>query len=52
LLEGMKVNLRVVEKEDLSSLAEWLNNPDFFNYAPFPQRSRAELEKQYGSLSF
>jgi RimJ/RimL family protein N-acetyltransferase len=42
--------LRVAEKGDLSLIAEWLNNPEFFNYAPFPQRSRAELERQYDSL--
>jgi 2-C-methyl-D-erythritol 4-phosphate cytidylyltransferase len=29
LLEGRKVNLRVVEKEDLPLLQEWWNNPDF-----------------------
>jgi RimJ/RimL family protein N-acetyltransferase len=39
-----------VEKEDLPLVAEWLNNPEFFNHAPFPQRSRAELEKQYDNL--
>jgi RimJ/RimL family protein N-acetyltransferase len=50
LLEGKNVNLRIVEKEDLTLVAEWLNNPEFFNYAPFPQRSRAELEKQFDSL--
>jgi aminoglycoside 6'-N-acetyltransferase len=50
LLEGNNVNLRVVEKGDLPLIAEWLNNPLFFNYAPFPQRSRAELERQYDSL--
>jgi ribosomal-protein-alanine N-acetyltransferase len=50
LLEGRNVNLRVVEKEDLPSIADWLNNPEFFNYAPFPQRSRAELEKQHDNL--
>jgi RimJ/RimL family protein N-acetyltransferase len=50
LLEGKNVNLRVVEKEDLPLMAEWLNDPEFFNYAPFPQRSRAEVEKQYDSL--
>jgi RimJ/RimL family protein N-acetyltransferase len=49
LLEGRNVNLRVVEKEDLPSIADWLNNPEFFNYAPFPRRSKAELEKQYDS---
>jgi ribosomal-protein-alanine N-acetyltransferase len=50
LLEGKTVNLRVVEKEDLPLVAEWLGNPGFFNHAPFPQRSRAELEKQYDNL--
>jgi RimJ/RimL family protein N-acetyltransferase len=51
LLEGKTVNLRVAEREDLPLIAEWLNNPEFFNYAPFPQRSRAEFEKQYDNLS-
>jgi RimJ/RimL family protein N-acetyltransferase len=50
LLEGNNVSLRVAEKGDLPLIAEWLNNPEFFNYAPFPQRSRAELERQYDSL--
>jgi RimJ/RimL family protein N-acetyltransferase len=44
------VNLRVVEKEDLLLVAEWLDSPGFFNYAPFPQRSIAEFEKQYDNL--
>lgn len=50
MLEGKNVNLRVAEKGDLPLIAEWLNNHEFFNYAPFPQKSRAELEIQYGSL--
>jgi RimJ/RimL family protein N-acetyltransferase len=50
LLEGRNVNLRVAEKDDLPLIAEWLNNHEFFNYAPFPQKSRAELERQYDSL--
>ena len=50
LLEGKNVNLRVAEKEDLPLLAEWLRNPNFFNHAPFPQKSKAELEKQYDTL--
>jgi RimJ/RimL family protein N-acetyltransferase len=51
LLEGKNVNLRVAEKEDLPLIAEWLNNPDFFSYAPFPQRSKAELANQYDKLT-
>jgi ribosomal-protein-alanine N-acetyltransferase len=50
LLEGRNVNLRIAEKDDLPLIAEWLNNHEFFNYAPFPQKSRAELERQYDSL--
>jgi RimJ/RimL family protein N-acetyltransferase len=50
LLEGRNVNLRVAEKDDLPLIAEWLNNHEFFNYAPFPQKSRAELERQYDIL--
>jgi RimJ/RimL family protein N-acetyltransferase len=46
LLEGKKVNLRVVEKEDLLLFAEWFNNPDFFGeYNPLRQVSKTELEK-------
>jgi RimJ/RimL family protein N-acetyltransferase len=50
LLEGKTANLKVAEREDLPLIAEWLSNPEFFNYAPFPQRSRAEFEKQYDNL--
>jgi RimJ/RimL family protein N-acetyltransferase len=28
-LEGKNVNLRVMEKEDLPLLQEWMNNPEF-----------------------
>jgi RimJ/RimL family protein N-acetyltransferase len=51
LLEGKNVNLRVVEREDLPLLTEWLNNPEFAGeYMWFPQRSRAEREKEYDNL--
>jgi ribosomal-protein-alanine N-acetyltransferase len=49
LLEGKTVNLRIVEREDLPLLTEWLNNPEFsgeFMWFP-PQQSRAEQEKEY-----
>jgi ribosomal-protein-alanine N-acetyltransferase len=46
LLEGKLVNLRIVEKEDLPLVAEWLNNPEFWGiYNPLRQISRSELEK-------
>jgi len=46
LLEGRNVNLRVLEKEDLPLLAEWINRPDVFGeYNPLRQMSRTEVEK-------
>jgi RimJ/RimL family protein N-acetyltransferase len=51
LLEGKLVNLRIVEKEDLPLLQEWLNNPKFMGEFLAPiQRTRAELEKFDSSL--
>ena len=52
MLEGKNVNLRVVEREDLPLLTEWLNNPEFAGeFMWFPQQqSRAELEKEYDNL--
>ena len=51
LLEGKNVNLRVVEKEGLSLLTEWYNNPEFTGeYVWLPQQSRTEREKWYDSL--
>jgi ribosomal-protein-alanine N-acetyltransferase len=51
LLEGRNVNLRVLEKEDLPLLADWLNNPEFIGeYTWLPQNSKTEREKWYDSL--
>ncbi|MCJ7423565.1 GNAT family N-acetyltransferase [Candidatus Bathyarchaeota archaeon] len=52
MLEGKTVNLRIVEKEDLPLLTEWLNNPEFSGeFMWFPQQqSRAEREKEYDNL--
>ena len=52
LLEGKNVNLRIMEKEDLPLLQEWMNNPEFMGeFQPPIQWSRAELEK-FGSSPF
>jgi RimJ/RimL family protein N-acetyltransferase len=52
LLEGKNVNLRVVEKEDLPLVGEWLNNLDFFGeYNPLWQMSKADLQKTYENQS-
>jgi RimJ/RimL family protein N-acetyltransferase len=51
LLEGKTVNLRIMEKEDLSSVAEWRNNSDFWGeYNPLMQTSKADIQKVYDSL--
>lgn len=57
LLEGKIVNLRIIEKEDLQMVAEWLNNLDFFGehnpsarlgqtcrICPKPSRARATAD--------
>jgi ribosomal-protein-alanine N-acetyltransferase len=46
MLEGKLVNLRIVEKEDLPLLAEWLNSPEFLGgFQPLRQLSKPEAEK-------
>jgi RimJ/RimL family protein N-acetyltransferase len=51
MLEGKTVNLRIMEKEDLSVLQEWDNNPETMGkYEELRQETRAELEKTYDSL--
>lgn len=48
MLEGKRINLRVVEREDLDLLVEWFNNPEFSGeYQDFPtQISRCMLERR------
>jgi hypothetical protein len=51
LLEGKTANLRVVEKEDLSLIAEWTANPAFLGkYVSLWQKSKAEWQKKYDNL--
>jgi RimJ/RimL family protein N-acetyltransferase len=46
LLEGKNVNLRLMEKEDIPLVIEWLNNPEFYGryFSPI-QRTKTEMEK-------
>ena len=45
------MNLRIIEKEDLPLVAEWLNNLDFFGeYNPLMQMSKADLQKSYDNM--
>jgi ribosomal-protein-alanine N-acetyltransferase len=51
LLEGKNVNLRIVEKEDLSLLHEWDNNPDFRGeFEQLREETKTDLEKLYDNL--
>jgi RimJ/RimL family protein N-acetyltransferase len=46
LLEGKNVNLRIMEKEDLTLLVEWINKPEVFGeYNPLIQMSTTQVEK-------
>jgi RimJ/RimL family protein N-acetyltransferase len=50
LLEGKNVNLRIIEKEDLSLYVKWINDPAFFGeYNPLEQTTKLEMEKDYDS---
>jgi len=45
------VNLRVVEKEDLPQLVDWINDPAFYGkYEPLLQVTKSELEREYDKL--
>jgi len=52
MLEGININLRVMEPEDISLVNEWLNNIEFQGrYTPLIQRSKEEMEKRYSEKS-
>ena len=55
MLEGNRVNLRLMEKEDLPLFAEWTNKPEVFGeYNPLRQTSKTEIEKDFdkGGLEY
>jgi RimJ/RimL family protein N-acetyltransferase len=48
MFEGKNVNLRIVEKEDLSFYVKWFNDPSFLGeYNPLEQEAKVEMEKEY-----
>jgi RimJ/RimL family protein N-acetyltransferase len=52
LLEGKTVNLRVIEREDLPTLAEWSNDHEYLGeFVWLPQQSKTEWEKRYDGLT-
>lgn len=48
MLEGKKVNLRLLEKEDLTTVADWVNDIRLTGaYAPMWQSTRPMIEKDW-----
>ena len=48
MFKGNKINLRIMEKEDIPTYAKWMNDPDFIGefFIPLP-RSVAAHEKMF-----
>ena len=52
MLEGKKVNLRIMEKEDIPLLAKWHNDLEFAGeFFMIPQRAIADFEKGFNERS-
>jgi RimJ/RimL family protein N-acetyltransferase len=51
LLQGEKVKLRLIEKEEIMYLMNWLNDPKFIGeYEPFTPTTQRRLERTYDKL--
>ena len=52
MLIGNKINLRIMEKEDMPIVKDWVNNSEFVgDYEPITQETLIEIEKQYENLT-
>ena len=52
MLVGNKINLRIMEKEDMPIVRDWVNNGEFVgDFEPITQETLPEIEKQYESLN-
>lgn len=52
MLEGRNVNLRIMEREDLSIVKEWDNEVGIMGeYEPIVQETKTDLEKQFDKLT-
>jgi len=52
VLEGKRINLRVMEKEDVSQFVEWYNNLEFQGeFFPVLQKSKSEAIKEFENPS-
>ena len=50
MLEGININLRLMEREDIPLYHEWLNNPTIFGrYNPFVQMAREDVQNFFNS---
>ncbi len=50
LIRGKRVDLRIVEKEDVADWEKWIQDPEFRgDFEPFPRQvAQADAEKQFG----
>ncbi len=52
MLEGKNVNLRIVEREDLSIVKNWDNDVGIMGeYEPIVQETKADLERQFDKMT-
>ncbi len=52
MLEGKKVNLRLMEKEDVLLLVDWWNSLEYQGeYFPIPQKSKAQTLREFENPS-
>jgi len=52
LLEGKRINLRIIEKDDLEILHQWMNDIRFVGEFSFTrQRSMSEIQKSFSEYS-
>ncbi|UCB59826.1 MAG: hypothetical protein JSW72_06800 [Candidatus Bathyarchaeota archaeon] len=49
MLEGNRINLRIMEKDDISVLTEWYNSIEFQGeYSTNPQKSKVDWQRDFG----
>ena len=52
MLEGININLRAMEPEDIPLIYDWLKNIHFQGrYTPMIQRSKEEMKKHFSEIS-
>ena len=52
MLEGININVRLLEPEDISLIYEWFNSVEFQGrFVPFMQKSREELKKGFFEIA-